>query len=116
MAKREKSATESLLHIALGLEMAVVFFGALAVNGLRLYGTPVVLGGALVTVMALALLYRVVRYRWGQILGHGIQLILLASFVWDVAIGLSFAVVVAFWVYGAIRGPQLDRNKPASSH
>jgi hypothetical protein len=111
MAKREKSATESLLHIALGLEMAVVFFGALAVNGLRLYSTPVVLGGALVTVMALALLYRVVRYRWGQILGHGIQLILLASFVWDVAIGLSFAVVVAFWVYGAKIGRASCRER-----
>lgn len=115
MAKRDKSATESLLQIAVALEMAVVFFGALAVNGLRLYSTPVVLVGALVTLIVLTLLYRAVQYRWGQILGHGIQLILLASFVWDVAIGLSFAVVVAFWVYGAIRGPQLDRNKPASS-
>lgn len=115
MAKREKTATESLLQIALGLEMIVVFFGALVLNGLRLYSGPVVLAGALVTFLALVLLYGTVRYRVGQIVGHVVQIILLGSFLWDVAIGLSFAVVVAFWVFGAIRGPMLDRNKPESS-
>jgi hypothetical protein len=115
MAKREKTATESLLQIALGLEMIVVFFGALVLNGLRLYSGPVVLAGALVTVVVLVLLYGTVRYRVGQIVGHVVQIVLLGSFVWDVAIGLSFAVVVAFWVFGAIRGPMLDRNKPQSS-
>lgn len=115
MAKREKSATESLLQIALGLEMVVVFFGALVINGLRLYSGPVVLVGALVTLVVLVLLYGSVRYRIGQVLGHVFQVVLLGSFVWDVAIGLSFAVVVAFWIFGAIRGPLLDRNKPESS-
>jgi Na+-translocating ferredoxin:NAD+ oxidoreductase RnfD subunit len=115
VAKREKTATESLLQIALGLEIIVVFFGALALNGLRLYSGPVVLVGSIVTVLVLLVLYRAVQYRWGQLLGHVIQVALLASFWWDVAIGLSFAVVVAFWVFGAIRGPMLDRNKPESS-
>jgi hypothetical protein len=43
--------------------------------------------------------------------GHLIQIALLLSFVWDVVIGLSAAVVVAFWIFGAIRGPQLDRPR-----
>lgn len=115
MAKREKTATESLLQIALGLEIIVVFFGALVINGLRLYSGPVVLAGALVSFVVLILLYRTVRYRWAQIVGHVVQVVLLGSFLWDVAIGLSFAVVVAFWVFGAIRGPMLDRNKPEAS-
>jgi hypothetical protein len=115
MPKREKTATESLLQIALGLEMIVVFFGALVLNGLRLYSGPVVLVGALVSITVLIVLYGTVRYRWAQMVGHVVQVILLGSFLWDVAIGLSFAIVVAFWVFGAIRGPMLDRNKPESS-
>jgi len=115
VAKREKTATESLLQIALGLEIVVVFFGALVLNGLRLYSGPAVLLGAIATVVVLVVLYRAVQYRWGQLLGHAVQVVLLASFWWDIAIGLSFAVVVAFWVFGAIRGPMLDRNKPESS-
>lgn len=115
MAKREKTATESLLQIALGLEIIVVFFGALVLNGLRLYSGPVVVVGALVSFPVLILLYGTVRYRWAQIVGHVVQVVLLGSFLWDVAIGLSFAIVVAFWVFGAIRGPMLDRNKPEPS-
>lgn len=115
MAKREKTATESLLKIAVGLEILVVFFGALVLNGLRLYSGPVVLVLALGTILVLVMLYGTVRYRLGQLVGHLVQLALLASFAWDVAIGLSFAVVVGFWVFGAIRGPMLDRNRPDSS-
>ena len=115
MARREKSATESLLQIALGLEIIVVFFGALVLNGLRLYSGPVVFFGAVVSILILVLLYGTVRYRSGQYLGHVVQVILLGSFLWDVAIGLSFAIVVAFWIFGAIRGPMLDRQKPESS-
>jgi Na+-translocating ferredoxin:NAD+ oxidoreductase RnfD subunit len=115
MAKRERTATESLLQIALGLEIAVVFFGALALNGMRFYDGVTVLVGALSTILVLIVLVRVVRYRAGQIVGHLVQVALLATFLWDVVIGLSFAVVVAFWVFGAIRGPMLDRNTPPSS-
>ena len=115
MDKREKTATESLLQIALALEIIVVFFGALAINGLRLYSGPMVLAGALLTVLVMVILYGTVRYRLAQIAGHVVQIVLLGSFLWDVAIGLSFAVVVAFWIFGAIRGPMLDRHKPESS-
>lgn len=115
MAKREKTATESLLQIAVGLEIVVVFFGALVLNGLRLYSGPVVLMLALGAILVLVMLYGAVRYRLGQLVGHLVQLALLASFAWDVAIGLSFSVVVGFWVFGAIRGPMLDRNRPDSS-
>jgi hypothetical protein len=34
----------------------------------------------------------------------------LGTFFWDVVMGLSAVVMVGFWVFGAIRGPQLDRG------
>ena len=115
MAKRDKTATESLLQIAVGMEIFVVFFGALVVNGLRLYESWVVATGAMTALVVLIVLYRTIRYPVAQWCGHFVQVLFLLTFLWDVAIGLSFAVVVAFWIYGAIKGPQLDRKKPPSS-
>jgi hypothetical protein len=110
--KREKTATESLLQVALGLEIALVFFGALALNGLGIYSGAVVALGATVAILVLLVLYRLVRFPSGQIAGHIVQLALLGSFYWDVVMGISAVVMVAFWVFGAIRGPQLDRVTP----
>jgi hypothetical protein len=108
-SRRDKSATESLLQIAVGLEIALVFFGALALNGLRLYPGVVVLVGSLVATAVLLVLYRVVAYPAGRVFGHVVQLALLGTFFWDVVMGISALVMVGFWIFGAIRGPQLDR-------
>jgi accessory gene regulator protein AgrB len=108
--KREKSATESLLQIAVGLEIALVFFAALAVNGLRIYPGFAVGVGAIVATVVLLVLYRLVRYPLGRIAGHVVQVALLGMFFWDVVMGISALVMVGFWVFGAIRGPQLDRG------
>jgi preprotein translocase subunit Sec61beta len=108
-SRRDKSATESLLQIAVGLEIALVFFGALALNGLRLYPGVVVLVGSLVATAVLLVLYRVVAYPAGRVFGHMVQLALLGTFFWDVVMGISALVMLGFWIFGAIRGPQLDR-------
>jgi preprotein translocase subunit Sec61beta len=108
-SRRDKSATESLLQIAVGLEIALVFFGALALNGLRLYPGVVVVVGSLVATAVLLVLYRVVAYPAGRVFGHVVQLALLGTFFWDVVMGISAVVMVGFWIFGAIRGPQLDR-------
>ena len=110
-AKREKAATESLLQIALVLEIAVVFFGALALNGLGYFTPTVIVLGSGAALVILVLVYRLLRYRAGVWLGHLVQLALLTSFLWDVVMGMSAAVVIGFWIFGAIRGPQLDRGK-----
>ena len=115
MAKREKSATESLLQIALGIEMAIVFFGALALNGLGLYPGSTVAIGAAVALIVLGVLYRLVAYSWGVWVGHAVQIALLGSFLWDEVMGLSALVGVGFWVFGAIRGPMLDRSSGHSA-
>jgi len=110
--KRERTATESLLQIALGIEMAIVFFGALALNGLGLYSGLAVVVGATVALLLLVIVYRLVRYPAGQVVGHGLQIALLGAFFWDVVMGLAAAVGVGFWIFGAIRGPMLDRDAP----
>lgn len=110
MARRYKSATESLLQIAIGIEMALVFFGALALNGLGVYEGPVVAIGAAAALLFLAILYRAVAYPIGRWVGHVVQVALLLSFLWDEVIGFSALVGIGFWVFGAIRGPQLDRG------
>jgi len=97
------------LQIAVGLEIALVFFGALALNGLRLYPGVIVLAGSLVATAVLLVLYRVVAYPAGRVFGHLVQLALLGTFFWDVVMGISAVVMVGFWIFGAIRGPQLDR-------
>ena len=112
MARREdKSATESLLQIALGMEMAIVFFGALALNGLRVYPGWVVAVGAVIVLAVLAVLYRAVARPAGRIVGHVVQALLLVAFVWEVTMGLAVLVGVGFWIFGAIRGAQLDRGQ-----
>lgn len=110
--KRDKTATESLLQIAVGLEIGLVFFGALAVYGLRIYPGPAVALGAVGATIVFLVLYRLVRYPAGRIFGHVVQFALLGTFLWDVVMGLSAVVMVAFWIFGAIRGPQLDRGTP----
>jgi hypothetical protein len=109
--KPAKTATESLLQIAVGLEIAIVFFGALALNGLGIYSGGVVIAGAVIALVVLLVLYRMVRYRAGQWVGHLVQVVLLGSFAWDVVIGLGALVGVGFWIFGAIRGPLLDRGQ-----
>lgn len=108
--KRAKTATESLLQVAVGIEIAIVFFGALALNGLGIYSAGVVAVGASIAVVVLVVLYRVVAYPAGRWVGHVLQVLMLWSFTWDLVIGLSALVGIGFWVFGAIRGPMLDRG------
>jgi hypothetical protein len=112
MAKRTPSATESLLKIALSIDIVLIFFGTLVIRGLGRFDEAVVwsVGGALFVLVIV--LFGVIRYRFGQWLGHVVHAAMLAGFAIDVAVGLSVAVAVGFWTFGAIRGAQLDRLGP----
>lgn len=112
MAKREATATESLLKIALGIDLVLVFFGTLVIRGLGRFDEAIVwsVGGVLLVIIIV--LFRLIRYRFGQWLGHVVHLGMLAGFAIDLAVGLSVAVVAGFWAFGAIRGAQLDRLGP----
>ncbi|MGX5680129.1 DUF4233 domain-containing protein [Schumannella luteola] len=111
--RRERSATESLTSIALGLEAFMVFFATLTAFGLKaLEPAPAFLGGFSLIVL-LVLTARLVRYQWGLALGWVLQGVLVAlGLVLPImyVIGVGFA---AIWTYCFLKGRQLDRAKTA---
>ena len=109
--RRERTATESLLAVALGLEAFLVFFVTLTVFGLRvLEPVPAFVGGGVLIVL-LVLVARALRYPWGVALGWTLQGVLIATgFLVPLmfVIGAGFA---AIWTYCFIKGRQLDTAK-----
>jgi hypothetical protein len=108
--RRRRSATESLLSIALGLEAALVFFMTMAVLGLQLLPALVALGGGVALMLALVATTQVLRHRWGVWLGWALQVVVLAT---GAVIPLMYVVgagFVAIWIYCFITGTRLDRR------
>ena len=111
--RRERTASESLLSIALALEAVLVFFVALTAFGLKaLESLPAFIGGAALIVV-LVLAARLVRYPWGVWLGWVLQVVLLAT---GILLPIMYVVAAAFigiWVYCFVKGRQLDSAKAA---
>lgn len=111
--RRERGATESLLSITLGMEILAVAFGTLAINGLGVLPSSTVFLGGGVLVLLLIVAMRVARYRWGVWFGSALQVLLLATGFIEVLAAVTAAVFVAFWIYGVVKGGQLDAAKAA---
>ena len=109
MARSQPSATASLMRIALGIDLAIVFFGALALRGIQAFPEPWLWGGVAFIVVVTLVLIRTVPAGWAVWLGHLFHVSLLSLFVVDTAVWLSVLVPIGFWIYASIRGPQLDR-------
>ena len=112
-ARRERTATESLLSIVLVLEAIVVFFVALTVYGLDQLPAGLALGGGAALILVLALDARLVRSPFGIWLGWVLQLVLIllglvTPVMWFVGAGFA-----ALWVFCFLKGRQLDRAKAA---
>jgi hypothetical protein len=108
--RRRRSATESLLSIALGLEAALVFFMTMAVLGLQLLPALATLGGGAALMVVLVAATQLLRYRWGVWLGWALQVVVLAT---GVVIPLMYVVgggFVAIWIYCFVTGTRLDRR------
>lgn len=111
--RRQRSATESLLSIVLGLEAVLVFFVALAVFRFDKLPPVVAFGGGAAVIVVLLLAGRMLRYRWGIWFGWALQAGLIATgFLLPLMffIGAGFA---AIWVYCFITGLRLDRRNAA---
>ena len=77
--RRQRSASESLLSIALVLEAVLVFFVTLTAFGLKaLEPLPAFLGGAGL-IVALVLVSGLLRFRWAVWLGWVLQAVLVAT-------------------------------------
>ncbi|WP_394768383.1 DUF4233 domain-containing protein [Lacisediminihabitans sp.] len=109
-ARRERSATESLLSIVLLLEAVLVFFIALTAFGLRVLPAAAAFGGGAALLVALLVVGRLVRYRWGVWLGWLAQAVLLATGFLLPLMWFIGAVFAALWIYCAITGRRLDRR------
>lgn len=111
--KRERSATESLLSVTLGMEAFVIIFGTLAINGLGVLPSWQVFTGGAVLLLLTFIAMRVVRYSWGVWFGHALQVVLLTTGVIEILAAVSAAIFVGFWIFCFVRGRQLDAAKAA---
>jgi len=113
--RRRRSAAESLLSIALGLEAALMFFVSLAVFRFDVLPAAVALGGGAAVILLLLVVGRFLRFRVGVWLGWALQVGLIATgFLLPLMffIGAGFA---AIWTYCYITGTRLDRRNAALS-
>lgn len=111
--RRERSATESLLAISLGLEAAVLFFLTLVVFGLRVLDPVLAFSGGALFLLLLVVAAGVQRFRWGVWFGAALQLALVAT---GILLPIMFALGAGFaglWLWCLLRGRQLDRQRAA---
>jgi hypothetical protein len=112
--RRTRTATESLLAVALGLEAAVMFFVTLTVYGLRvLEPLPAFIGGG-VFIVLLVVAARLTRSRAGVMFGWVLQLALIAT---GILLPVLYVVGLGFtgiWIFCLVKGRQLDRARDAA--
>ena len=100
--KRQRSLTESLLSIVLGLEAVLVFFIALTVFGLL--------------VVLLLIGTRVVRNSWGVWYGWALQVVLVLTGIVLPALYIAAGFFLAMWIFCFIRGRQIDKQNHFSDN
>jgi hypothetical protein len=114
--RRQRSLTESLLSIVLGLEAILVFFIALTVFGLHALPPVEAFGGGAVLALLLALGTRLVRYPWGVWVGWVFQAVLVATGILLPALYIAAAFFLALWIFCFIRARQLEPVRPGRAH
>ncbi|MFZ2963435.1 MAG: DUF4233 domain-containing protein [Rhodoglobus sp.] len=109
----ERTATESLLAVALLLEAVLAFFVTMTAFGLKaLPPVPAFAGGA-VLIALLLVTGRLVRFEWGTWLGWVLQAVLIGL---GILLPVMFFIGAGFagiWVYCFVKGRQLDAAKLA---
>jgi hypothetical protein len=108
--RRQRTATESLLTIAFGVEMSTVVFGAIAIAGLYKDRWLEVLIAAVLLIGLLALASATLR-RGVNPIAYASQAVLLLPVVTEPLWGVAWVMCIIFWVYCLVKGQQLDRRK-----
>ena len=110
--RRTRGAAESLGSIVLAFESMIVFLGGLSVFGLKALPEPIpqwwgIVGGTVLAVV-MVLTGRVLRYRWGIVLGWVLQgIVALGGFLVP-ALSLVAVIFGGMWGYATIKGASLD--------
>jgi hypothetical protein len=113
--RRQRSLTENLLSIVLGLEAVLVFFIALTVFGLHALPPLEAFGGGALLAILLGIGTRFVRYGWGVWYGWAMQVALLATGIVLPALYIAAAFFLALWIFCFVRARQLEGSGAARS-
>ena len=112
--RRQRSLTESLLSITLGLEAAMMFFASLVVFGLdRLDPDWLALVYGPVFIVVLLLAAGVQRWAWGIVVGAVLQLAIILTGLLEPTMFFVGAAFTALWIYCFVKGRQVDAQKAA---
>jgi len=114
--RRERSASESLLSIALLLEAILVFFVVMVAFGLRVLPTGVVFGGGAALVVLLLVAGRLAGGPVGVWIGWVLQVALIALGILLPQMYFIGGIFAAIWIYCFVTGRRLDRRKAAYLH
>ncbi|NYI68916.1 hypothetical protein BJY26_003222 [Spelaeicoccus albus] len=110
---RTKSTKRMFAAATLTFEIFVVFFGALVAFGLKLASVAdIAIGGGAVVLLAI-IAAALLRSRVGYVLGHLVQLCLIAAGFVVPMMFLVGALFAAAWVFGIVSGARVDREKAA---
>ncbi|MFT4221095.1 MAG: DUF4233 domain-containing protein [Microbacterium sp.] len=110
--RRRRGAAESLGSIVLGFESVVVFLSGLVVFGLRAMPAAVpdwwgIVAGSVLAVLMLTTA-RLLKRRWGFVLGWTLQGVLALGALLVPAILIVALIFGGLWAYATIKGAQLD--------
>ena len=108
--KRERTATESLLTVAFGVEMVIVLFGTIAIAGAHKDHAIEIVIAAIVLIGALALGAATLRRGLNPI-AFVTQAVLLLPVATEPLWFVAWAICEVFWVSCLVKGRQLDRRK-----
>lgn len=108
--RRERSASESLLSIALLLEAVLMFFVTLVVFGLKVLPPGLAFGGGAALFVLLLIDGRLVRWPAGVWLGWVLQVALIAVGILVPLMYFVGALFLAIWIYCFVTGRRLDRR------
>ncbi len=111
--RRLRSASESLLSIALLLEAVLVFFVVMVAYGLKVLPPGAVFGGGALLVVLLLVAGRLAGRSAGVWLGWVLQAALITIGILLPLMYFIGAIFAAIWIYCFITGRRLDRQKAA---
>ena len=111
--RRDRSATESLLSIALLLEAVLVFFVVMVAFGLKVLPAGVVFGGGAVFVVLLLVSGRLAGGPVGIWIGWALQVALIVLGILLPLMYFISAIFLGIWIYCFVTGRRLDRQKAA---
>ena len=108
--RRQRTATESLLTVAFGVEMVIVLFGAIAIAGAHKPQALEVIVSSILLMGVLSLGVATLRRGLNPI-AFVTQLVLLLPVATEPMWFVAWIICEIFWVSCLVKGRQLDRRK-----